>query len=423
MGIRHREKIESGDSLSEYDRYVILKRYDKEFSAMAGNVELPAYERYHMLTRRSMLVGTASALAAPLPALADEHLVDRQGALRAALNRPGSLAASAARLGILFGTAEEPAWLNTSKRIADIVARECSVITPGNSLKVMVTRTNPDRFDFSRADEIVSFAQRNSMAMRGHTLIFDPPRWAPTQITTREAAAKELLLEVTEPMQNYRGKFDSWDVVNEPINPYDNNPGSYRNNFWYKLIGPDYIPMAFTAARAADPHATLVLNEQGLEWTGPAADRQRAALLALLRDLKRNNVPVDALGLESHFSGSPSGYDFDAGVFDRFLGEVLELGVKILVTEMDFIDKKLPGDIATRDNAYIAVINQYLPLLLKRRCLITLGVWGVSDRYSWLQGFFKRSDGLHSRGCLYDFDFNQKPIYGAFKAVLDKAEI
>jgi endo-1,4-beta-xylanase len=37
-------------------------------------------------------------------------------------------------------------------------------------------------------------------------------------------------------------------------------------------------------------------------------------------------------------------------------------------------------------------------------------VWGICDRYSWIEGFEPRSDGAKRRPCPYDLNFNAKPM-------------
>lgn len=68
--------------------------------------------------------------------------------------------------------------------------------------------------------------------------------------------------------------------------------GTYRTNVWYNTIGPAYIPIAFRAARAADPHAKLYYNDYNIEWVGAKS----TAIYALTQSLQAQGVPIDGVG-------------------------------------------------------------------------------------------------------------------------------
>ncbi|WEH90299.1 endo-1,4-beta-xylanase [Acinetobacter soli] len=67
-------------------------------------------------------------------------------------------------------------------------------------------------------------------------------------------------------VSRYKNKIESWDVVNEVINPSDKKPNGLRNSYWYKMLGEQYIDIAFHQAHEADPNAILVYNEWGVEY-------------------------------------------------------------------------------------------------------------------------------------------------------------
>lgn len=43
----------------------------------------------------------------------------------------------------------------------------------------------------------------------------------------------------------YAGKIHFWTVVNEAVEPSDGRSDGLRNTPWLRLLGPDYIDMAF----------------------------------------------------------------------------------------------------------------------------------------------------------------------------------
>src|SRR4029079_16037032 len=131
----------------------------------------------------------------------------------------------------------------------------------------------------------------------------------------------------------------------------------------------------------------------------------------LLESLKKRGTPVDALGVQSHIgSGNDPGSNGQFGPRDQvawrhFLDEVTGLGYDLLITEFDVHDKTLPADIAARDRAVADYARAYLDIMLSYQKMRTVMVWGMSDRYSWLQNRTARADKLPKRPCPYDSDF------------------
>jgi endo-1,4-beta-xylanase len=75
------------------------------------------------------------------------------------------------------------------------------------------------------------------------------------------------------------------------------------------------------------------------------------------------------------------------------------MGYDLIITELDVHDKGLPAAIAERDRATADLARAYLDLMLSYDRLGDILAWGMSDRYSWLQGRSPRPDGLAKRPC------------------------
>ena len=48
--------------------------------------------------------------------------------------------------------------------------------------------------------------------------------------------------------------------------------GTWRTDVWYNTIGAAFIPIALTAARAADPSAKLYINDYNVSTFSPRAE-------------------------------------------------------------------------------------------------------------------------------------------------------
>jgi GH35 family endo-1,4-beta-xylanase len=76
----------------------------------------------------------------------------------------------------------------------------------------------------------------------------------------------------------YKGRIQSWDVVNEAIDDRGNaetgQTENLRNSPWLQNIGPEFLALAFNFAHDADPDAKLYYNDYGIE-SGPKHDDVR----------------------------------------------------------------------------------------------------------------------------------------------------
>jgi endo-1,4-beta-xylanase len=187
----------------------------------------------------------------------------------------------AANKGIRFGFALNYHLLSSNPAYDALVARECSIVTPENAMKWEGLHPAPDEYTFTQADAIVAFARKHSMTVRGHCFCWHRalPAWV-TQNTTKENAQAILEQHISTVAGHYKGKLYSWDVVNEAIQFKDNQPNAWRNSFWYQMLGPRYVDIAFHAAQQADPKAVLTYNDYGLEYENNSDTPKRATCSA-----------------------------------------------------------------------------------------------------------------------------------------------
>ncbi|WP_338662379.1 endo-1,4-beta-xylanase [Pararoseomonas sp. SCSIO 73927] len=368
----------------------------------------------------------------PVPDLTARKLVQRPGSRKPALPRRALLAAPllpllggagpaaglgalAAGKGVLFGTALTRMELEGSPGLGRIAETDAAVIVPGLELKWSGHRPSPEGFDFGDADFMVRFAGERGKALRGHALVWHealPPWFASAP---QDAAGMRALLErhIRTVAGRYAGRMQSWDVVNEPVEPWYRRADGLRETPFLRALGPGYIDLAFRLAHEADPAARLVLNEYGLEMPTEDNAARRAAVLALLRGMRARGVPVHALGIQAHLSAAARG--FDAGLLRGFIREVAALGLEVYVTELDVTDRGLPPEIPARDAAVARCYRTFLEAALAEPALRLVVLWGLSDRYTWMNDspHARREDGLPVRAHLYDGNFRPKPAWHA----------
>jgi endo-1,4-beta-xylanase len=237
------------------------------------------------------------------------------------------------------------------------------------------------------------------------------------------ANARQLLIaHIQTVVGRYAGRMHSWDVVNEAIEvapkAQAGRPDGLRDSPWLRLIGDDYIEVAFRAARRADPQALLTYNDYGIEAENPSDEAKRQALLLMLRRLRARQIPIDAVGIQSHLSAAPN-IRYGAGLM-KFIASVRELDLQVFITEMDVNDRALAPDVAQRDAAVAAAYGSYLNLVLSDPAVTAVLTWGVTDRYTWLNHEDARPDGRPERPLLFDANYNPKQSFFAVRDAFDR---
>jgi endo-1,4-beta-xylanase len=132
-------------------------------------------------------------------------------------------------------------------------------------------------------------------------------------------------------------------------------------------------------------------------------------------------VPVHALGIQAHLLADRFAERFHPAAYRRFLDEVADRGLKILITEMDVLDDGEPEAIGPRDRAVADTYRRYLDAALEEPAVAALTTFGLSDRYTWLQEDFPRDDGAARRPLPYDEELHPKPAFDALRSTLDAA--
>ena len=369
------------------------------------------------MKRRDMLLATAGVVVE----------LARPASLRSsgpdAPAKLGSFRALTAGTPLKIGAQATKPFLQTPD-FAQFVTDNFDLLTPGLEFRWFRLRPTPDTFTFADADWMIDFCRGRKMAVHGHNLCWNAPganpSWLPATMA-REQARKYLVDHISAVVGRYCGRIESWDVVNEPVVFWSKRPDGLYPGAWLGSLGEEYFDIAFNATRAADPHALRVLNCYYVEQDSPECIKTRELTLALLQRLLKRGVPVQAVGLESHLSAAlPQG----GAAFVQFLKQIKDMGLQLLITELDVDDSQVAGDTYTRDKVvgqyyYDFLVEAVQPVQMQRVIL-----WSPSDRANWLNGMkqpkFIRGDGQPHRPGLLDDSLRKKSVYDSVAAALMK---
>jgi len=396
-----------------------------------------------------LLALAATARCADTPTLKDaykDHFF-----VGAAINRTMATG-TAVRANNVNRTSEQ-----VDKDIA-VVKEQFNQISPENDLKwaLIHPREGADGYNFGPADAFVSFGLSNNMYIVGHTLVWhgQTPSWVfrgtnlPPGVTnaqppapaagtnalggggfgrgfgggfgragfTGPRASREELLErmrdhIHTVVGRYKGKIKAWDVGNEAI--ADGGTNILRNSLWLEIIGPDFIAKAFQYAHEADPDALLRYNDYGLE--NPA---KRRKLIALIKSLQEQHVPVMAIGSQTHVNVSSPSFEAE----DQALTDMETLGLPIHITELDVNSAQggqrsssadVSSNAATTQGGLVDEANRkqaeayaglFRAFVKHDKSVKVVTFWGVNDGVSW------RANG---KPLLFDGKNQPKPAFDA----------
>ena len=338
----------------------------------------------------------------------------------------GSLTAHAAARGLLTGCAVNANLFREDEGFRRLLAEQYSILVPENCLKWNRLRPTAETYSFADADSLVAFAEAHKMKVRGHNFVWHEalPGWFAG--TVNKDNAQEFLVDHIHTVGGrYKGKIHSWDVVNEAIWIPDGRPDGLRSSSpWFEMLGPGYIDLAFRTAREADPTALLTYNDYGIEYDNEDQGRKRAAVLALLRRMKADKVPLDALGIQSHLHAV--GKDgFSRGVRELING-AKALGLQVFITELDVNDDAVAtADMGERDKIVADVYRSYLTAALDGPEVKAVLTWGASDKNTWLNNgtkFRKQHPERLQRPLPFDADYAPAPAFFAMRDSFDKTE-
>ncbi|PPQ95190.1 hypothetical protein CVT26_014881 [Gymnopilus dilepis] len=329
---------------------------------------------------------------------------------------------------LYFGTATDNPELSNASYVRQLSnTLDFHQLTPANSMKWDATEPERGVFNFTGGDQIVSQAERHGQIMRGHNCVWHNqlPDWV-----TAGNFDNATLLSIVENhcgtlVGHYKGRIFStatnialllnfsnrrlgcpqWYnsassvkllVAYLSLTEIFNDDGTFRQTVFFNTTGTAYIKTALRAARKADPHAKLYINDFNIEGSGPKA----TAVANLVKELRAEGVPIDGIGVQSHLIVGEVPTTMQQNL--QFLAST---GAEVALTELD-IRMTLPNTPALTEQQtkdYDTVITACKNV---ERC-IGVTLWDWTDKFSWVPGTFAGQGDA----CPWDDNFNKKPAY------------
>lgn len=289
----------------------------------------------------------------------------------------------------------------TSGPAAELTLRHFNQITAENHMKPEYWYDAERNFrPHPQAITLMDFAVANDLAVYGHTLVwhsqvsqwfFEDDNGEPLTSEDSEILRERMrahIFDIAEQLSDDYGLFGSetnplvaWDVVNEVVAD-DAQPDGLRRSEWYRIMGADYVDLAFRyadeafndvyAAPGSDRPVALFINDYNTEQGGKQ-DRYFQVIDGLLD----RGVPVDGVGHQFHVNLATPISALDA-TLERFAA----LPVTQAVTELDVTigTSATTALLIEQGHFYRDAFNVFRD---HEDELFSVTIWGLTDGRSW----------------------------------------
>ena len=304
----------------------------------------------------------------------------------------------------------------------ELVKEHFNFVTPENCMKPGPIHPSEDTWRFERPDALVAWCVDNKIAIHGHTLVWHAQTndWF-FRDGDKATVTRRMKDHIHTLVDRYKGKIQSWDVVNEAINDRGDaqtaETENLRNSAWLQALGPEFLTLAFQFAHEADPDATLYYNDYGIE-----ASPKHESSMVLLKRLLEQGAPIHGVGIQGHWSTGRIPF----ADLDKAISDYASLGLKVSITELDVTIRGASGgqfgrrfggggfgggrsggtppspeDLKTQADAYARLFS----ILIKHKDVVErVTFWGLSDRRTWRFG---------QHPLIFDSSDQRKPAYEA----------
>ncbi|KAJ7285656.1 glycoside hydrolase superfamily [Mycena rebaudengoi] len=313
-----------------------------------------------------------------------------------------------------------PDW--TSDRFEDT----WNLAVAENNCKWFSTEPGNGVFNLTACQSLRDFAVKRGVPFRGHNTLWhnQRPDWLttdPLKFTVAQLNKTIIPTAVQSVITGLGKNLISWDVVNEPWSD-SAVPGMSETDCvvtaarWpnFAVDGNASSPVLFpdssfiaTALLNADKarkkigsKMKLFVNEYNGGGNFPSQSKTECAFKTLTK-LQKAGVPVDGLGIQSHYSANPQAFPSKESAHFT-LDRLKNMGLMGAITEMDVW---LPDNSTESLRWQASIFGDILDTCLYSSNCNEFLLWDNRDDESWLNDF--ASTGVH-QGTLFDASGNPK---------------
>lgn len=265
-------------------------------------------------------------------------------------------------------------------------------------------------------DIVLDFSIKNNLTPKGHTLVWDNPRWSlPEWLPQDELIMeKKISKRIEEIAERYGHEIQIWDVVNEVTDRYSN-----------VIMPKDFTFKAFKESERLFPWSNLfTLNFTTGIWRR-SDKREYSSDYLLTENLLLRDVKVDAIGMQFHnfnedeYWNILKGEIFSPASLLNTLDLYSDFNLPIHITEITI------SALTEKGPEYQAVMTENLYKLWFSHPQVEAIIWWNLVDGTAAPGY-ARSDGTTRpgedkwKGGLLNRDFSKKPVYNVLDRLINK---
>ena len=337
----------------------------------------------------------------------------------------GSLAALTEKYGFSIGTVINYDDMSDTP-YQELIKKYFNSITCGNEMKAysmldqnasMESTDDTPCLNYSKADEIVGFAEQNGIGVRGHVLVWDAYMcdWFFREGYTNDGdyvnsktLKKRLKSYIEQVITHFEETFPKtvycWDVVNEGVG---DNEGEYKtsdprhvrtlrngeSNPFYEIIGKDYIELSFLYAKetvkSLKADIKLFYNDYNAFQT-----EKRDAICELVKSINQSKMLCDGVGMQGYIGGygSQNGCMNYADITKVKTAITMygNLGVDVHVTEMSLRNYENTEEmVKLHAEFYKSMFEAFMSVNTEEKDILTnVSIWGICDNPNSEEGSY-----------------------------------
>jgi endo-1,4-beta-xylanase len=256
---------------------------------------------------------------------------------------------------------------------------------------------------YERSNQAAAWCREHGIAVKGHPLVWDHPaggpQWLPDDL---QEVGRLSHTRVSEIVGRFKGRIDIWDVVNEAVHLGQVNKEQKMSRWAVTLGATKYVSEHLKLARAANPQATLVVNDYRL-------DPPYYRLLDSLREQGR--LLFDVVGLQSHMHDGGWPLRQVWGYCETYR----KLGLPLHFTETTIVSgpRTGPGEnwgptTPALEEKQAEYVRKFYTTLFAHPAVQAITWWDFSDRGAWQRA----AAGLVRK------DMSPKPVYERLRELI-----